>query len=260
MCSSFNFAPSLVSSHPCPDVYAIASDAARKSDSVAKLFDSCQRLPEQPLFRAAAICQDIEAKSRERIISFPIFSRKRAQSLKVPLNNAKIAAAQGTGPRGASADALEILEGLPRERQKGSNGTLPGKARFRENAHCRFDHSENVPSRQGRGDMICGFATRWEHHRDTAQFAADAARHAQGYGSSFDCTCATGERGDGAAAEGLQRMQGTDFRTSKRQRLQNITAQRAARVQYDLSAPSLTACDLGESFRCWRNRAIWGGD
>src|ERR1700732_2489170 len=85
--SWFNFTPSLVSSHPCPDVYAIASDTAGKSDSVAKLFDSRQRLPEQPLFRTPTICQDIEAESRERVISFPIFSRKRAQSLKVPLNN-----------------------------------------------------------------------------------------------------------------------------------------------------------------------------
>jgi hypothetical protein len=96
----------------------------------------------------------------------------------VPLNYAKIAAAQGTCPRGGSADSLEIREGLPRERQKGANRTLPRKARFLENAHCRFDHSENVPSRQGRGGMIRGFTTRWEHHRDTTQFATDPAGHA----------------------------------------------------------------------------------
>src|SRR4029077_11043024 len=135
ICSSFNVAPSLVSSHPCPDVYAVAADAARKSDSVDQLFDSLQRLPEQPLFRAAAICQDIEAESRERIISLPIFSRKRAQSLKVPLNYAKIAAAQGTCPSSARADALEIRQRLPRERQKGANRTLPGKTSFHENAY-----------------------------------------------------------------------------------------------------------------------------
>jgi hypothetical protein len=156
----------------------VAFAPGKKSDSAPVLFDSRQRLPEQPLLRAPAICQDIEPESRERIISLPIFSRKRAQSLKVPLNNAKIAAAQRTCPSSARADALEIREGLPRERQKGANRTLSGKARFHENAHCRFDHSENVPSRQGRGGMIRGFATRWEHHRDTAQFAADPARHA----------------------------------------------------------------------------------
>jgi hypothetical protein len=96
----------------------------------------------------------------------------------VLLNYAKIATTQGTRPRSARTDALEIREGLPRERQKGAHGTLPGKARFHENAHCRFDHSENVPSRQGRRGMICGFATQWEHDGDTAQFAANPARHA----------------------------------------------------------------------------------
>src|SRR5579864_2048010 len=193
ICSSFNFAPSLVSSHPRPDVYAIAWHAATKSDSVAKLFDSRQHLLEQLLFRTPAICQDIEAEFRERVISFPIFSRKRAQSLKVPLNYAKVAAAQGTRPRSARADALVVGQRLPRERQQGAHGTLPGKTRFHENAHCRLDRSENVPSRQGRGGMIRGFATRWEHHRNTAQLAADSARHTQSYGSSFDCRSATGE-------------------------------------------------------------------
>src|ERR1700680_391360 len=90
ICSWFNVTPSLVSSHPCPDAYATASAAAGKSNSVAELFDSPQCLPEQPLFRAGAVCQDIEAESRERVIGFPIFSRKRAQSLQVPVNNAKI--------------------------------------------------------------------------------------------------------------------------------------------------------------------------
>jgi hypothetical protein len=55
-------------------------------------------------------------------------------------------------------------------------------------------------------------------------------------------------------------MQGTRFGASKRQRLENIAAQRSARVQYDLPAPSLAACDLGESFRCLRNRAVGSGN
>jgi hypothetical protein len=55
-------------------------------------------------------------------------------------------------------------------------------------------------------------------------------------------------------------MQGTRFRASKRQRLENIAAQRAARMQDDFPAPSLAVRDLGESFHCLRNRAIWSGN
>ena len=55
-------------------------------------------------------------------------------------------------------------------------------------------------------------------------------------------------------------MQGTRFGASKRQGLENIAAQRPARMQYDFPAPSLAACDSDESFRCLRNRAIWSGN
>jgi hypothetical protein len=55
-------------------------------------------------------------------------------------------------------------------------------------------------------------------------------------------------------------MQRTDFRASKRQRPENIAAQCAARVQDDFPAPSLAACDSGESFRCFGDGAIRCGD
>src|SRR5438445_6434026 len=144
MCSWFNFAPSFMPPLLTPG----------KFHSAGVLFDSRQHLLELPAFRAAAICQHIHAESRERLIGSAIFSRKMPQCLKVPLDDAKIAAAQRPRPRRMSTYALIIRERLPRKRHESAHGGFPGEPHAYQDAHRRLDHGENVSRGQSRRSMI----------------------------------------------------------------------------------------------------------